>query len=175
MKTITMQFVGGDSILSHAIELKGSGPYSHVDIVMPPPYAESEMLFGSQADEIDRVPAGVWPRRPNYEVFDSVARIEIVVTDEEEEKFWDFLLAQQGKPYDNTAIAAFIVGRDWQDADAWFCSELVMAAICAAGVFVQHPLMVPCNKIDPNTAFAILSTWGTVSILKTDPKLAPPK
>ncbi len=33
--------------------------------------------------------------------------------------------SQIGKPYDYTALAGLYLHRDWQQDDAWFCSELV--------------------------------------------------
>lgn len=33
--------------------------------------------------------------------------------------------SQLGKPYDYTAIVGLGLHRDWQEDDAWFCSELV--------------------------------------------------
>lgn len=38
-----------------------------------------------------------------------------------------WLNAQVGKPYDWTALLSWVVRRDWQEDDAWFCSELVEA------------------------------------------------
>jgi uncharacterized protein YycO len=45
----------------------------------------------------------------------------------------DFVRAQIGKPYDNTGAMGITVERDWQEDDAWFCFELVAAALHAAG------------------------------------------
>ena len=42
-----------------------------------------------------------------------------------------WLRAQVGKPYDWTALLSWIVRRDWQEPDAWFCSELSEAFIGA--------------------------------------------
>lgn len=42
-------------------------------------------------------------------------------------------MSQVGKPYDWTAIAGFLVRRDWQKNDRWFCSELVAWAFQCAG------------------------------------------
>lgn len=44
-----------------------------------------------------------------------------------------FLLAQVGKPYDWTALAGIYLHRDWQQDDAWFCSELAAATAQAGG------------------------------------------
>lgn len=42
--------------------------------------------------------------------------------------------SQIGKPYDYTAILGLGLRRDWQEDDAWFCSELVAWAFQHAGV-----------------------------------------
>ena len=62
--------------------------------------------------------------------------------------------SQIGKPYDTTAITGLALRRDWQEADSWFCSELVAWAAQAAGaplfraeslyrVTPQHLWMLP--------------------------------
>ncbi|MDH0894341.1 MULTISPECIES: YiiX/YebB-like N1pC/P60 family cysteine hydrolase [unclassified Pseudomonas] len=62
--------------------------------------------------------------------------------------------SQIGKPYDWSAIAGIGMHRDWQEEDAWFCSELVAWAAAAAGeewfrcsalrrVLPQHLWMLP--------------------------------
>jgi uncharacterized protein YycO len=42
-------------------------------------------------------------------------------------------LSQVGKPYDLTALFGWLSGRDWQEEDKWFCSELVAWAFDQAG------------------------------------------
>lgn len=41
--------------------------------------------------------------------------------------------SQLGKPYDYTAIVGLGLRRDWQEDDAWFCSELVAWSFAQAG------------------------------------------
>jgi uncharacterized protein YycO len=41
--------------------------------------------------------------------------------------------SQIGKPYDYTAILGLGLRRDWQEDDAWFCSELVAWSMAQAG------------------------------------------
>lgn len=41
--------------------------------------------------------------------------------------------SQLGKPYDYTAVLGLGLHRDWQEDDAWFCSELVAWAFAQAG------------------------------------------
>lgn len=68
---------------------------------------------------------------------------------------------QIGKPYDYTAILGLGLHHDWQEDDAWFCSELVAWAFQQAGeplfraeclrrVTPQHLYMLPAL---PEVAF----------------------
>lgn len=70
----------------------------------------------------------------------------------------DAARSQIGKPYDWTAIAGLGLRRDWQEDDAWFCSELVAWAADQAGepwfrqealrrVTPQHIWMLPPERI----------------------------
>lgn len=45
----------------------------------------------------------------------------------------DAAAGQIGKPYDWTAILGLGLSRDWQNDDAWFCSELVAWSFDAGG------------------------------------------
>lgn len=71
--------------------------------------------------------------------------------------------AQIRKPYDYTALLGLALRRDWQAADAWFCSELVAWSFEAAGepllrsevvrrVTPQHLWMLPPLRDIPDLA-----------------------
>ncbi|MBF0568916.1 MAG: hypothetical protein HQK95_08640 [Nitrospirae bacterium] len=45
-----------------------------------------------------------------------------------------FIREQQGKGYDYQGLLDFLTNRDLHDPSKWFCSELVTAAILAAGI-----------------------------------------
>jgi len=47
--------------------------------------------------------------------------------------------SQIGKPYDLTALFGMLARRDWQEADAWFCSELVAWAFQQGGSPLFRP------------------------------------
>lgn len=47
--------------------------------------------------------------------------------------------SQVGKPYDLTALFGLLVRRDWQEADRWFCSELVAWAFAQGGSPLFRP------------------------------------
>ena len=71
---------------------------------------------------------------------------------------------QIGKPYDYTALIGLGLRRDWQEADSWFCSELVAWAFQHAGeplfraeclrrVTPQHLWMLAPAPPPPDPAF----------------------
>lgn len=77
--------------------------------------------------------------------------------DDESVEYWDICApkksiadavewakTQIGKPYDWRAITGFVTHRDWHDDRAWFCSELVEAAMDS----VHWPLLHDSNRYD---------------------------
>jgi uncharacterized protein YycO len=154
MGQIVMQFVGNNtSIGSKLIEWFSHSPYSHVDTVMP-----NGTLLGARSDKIMGVPPGVQIRPASYVLaeHDLITRVVIPCTDAQQKKYYQFVTSQIGKPYDKTAIFAFVVNRDWTEDDAWFCSELNSAGTMACGLF-KH-LSQPHNKIDPGDLFFLISS-----------------
>lgn len=102
-------------------------------------------------------------RDPSYvEGFD-ILRVEVPAPEEMRQKFYDFLLAQEGKPYDMTGILAFVLGRDWQEEDSWFCSELIAAALSACG-WLPNKLVVASNKITPPDLLLLVSALAPVKV-----------
>lgn len=148
---ITLQFIRGTDLGAKAIEWFGHGlSYSHVDTVMP-----DGRLYGARSDKVGGAPAGVQYRDPSYTQDAGKLHIVLNTTPEQDAAYYAFLLKQQGKPYDKLSIISFIIGRNWQDNDSWFCSELVAAALVKCGFF-PWPLAVTSNKIDPtDLIFAI--------------------
>jgi hypothetical protein len=150
MGTIVMQFVGNDSFGSRLIEWFDHGKYSHVDSVLP-----DGTLLGARNDVIEGIPSGVQIRPASYVAGDRILRVTIPCTANQEEVYYDFVRTQIGKPYDETAIAAFAVGRDWRAPDSWFCSELCAAATEESGLV--PPMIAPVNKIAPDDLLLVIS------------------
>ena len=64
------------------------------------------------------------------------ARLYLTIPLENEEAATAFLYAQLGKDYDSRAIFGWAgAGRDWHDEYAWFCFELIAAAIEAGSAY----------------------------------------
>ena len=150
MSAIVLQFVEGSGFGAALIKYYDHGLYSHVDSVLP-----DGTLLGARDDVIGSIPSGVQIRPANYVGSETVLRVTIPCTDAQEAAYYAFVRAQLGKPYDETSIAAFALGRDWRADDSWFCSELCAAGIEASGLV--SPLSAPANKIAPDDLLLVIS------------------
>lgn len=150
---ITLRFVTSDSPISFGIRAAEYGFWaSHVEALMP-----DGSLLGAHVE------GGVLARARDYDKgkFIQELYVEIPAEPVVVAAFHAFLRSQLGKPYDKEAILAFVARRDWQDPDAWFCSELQAAALSACGWFAS-PLATEFNHITPRDLLLIVS--GRVSI-----------
>jgi hypothetical protein len=154
---IRLQFVLGHALASAAIAWFSAGHFSHVDAVMP-----SGALLGSRSDGPGGTPKGVYARPAAYEPWKLVVQINVPCTKTQEKKFYAFLRAQVGKPYDHTAIFAFAVNRNWRDDDSWFCSELITAAMEKAKIVPE--LYLAANKVTPVACALVASAVGGVVV-----------
>jgi hypothetical protein len=158
MPDIVLQFSTQDTLGSRAIRLFQHGWATHVDAVMP----DGWLLGARHSDPgIDNtgliLKNGVAVRPPSYRKFRRTLVMTLSTSEQIEADFWAFLGLQIGKPYDTTAITAFIFSRDWREDDSWFCSELVMAALEKAG-FVQ-PLATTANRVTPEMLLFLCSAF----------------
>jgi hypothetical protein len=163
MGQIVMQFVGNHTSLgSKVIEWFSHSDYSHVDSVLP-----DGRLLGARSDKIMGIAPGVQIRPSIYVELehDLITRVNIPCTDQQEKLYYEFVKSQIGKPYDKTAIFAFIVDRDWTEPDSWFCSELNSAATMHCGLF-KH-LACPRNKIDPGDLIFLISSIVDIKGIKS--------
>ena len=122
---ITIRFVNHPGIFSRLCRFAQYGFWAdHCDAVL-----SDGSLLGSRF-----LDGGVRVRTADYDAggFDQEARIPLKADPIQTALFHGFLLQQVGKPYDSLAILAFIAERDWQAPDAWFCDELLAAALVAA-------------------------------------------
>lgn len=152
---IELQFSTTSGVSSALIRVFEHGWCSHVDVVLP-----DGRLLGARSDSIGGAPAGVQIRSAGYEDWSRIERVRLQTSPDMEKRFYDFLHAQIGKPYDRLAIVAFAVNRDWRERDQWFCSELVAAALEVCGWF-PLPLSNVANKITPSDGLLVVSPWRT--------------
>jgi hypothetical protein len=124
---ITWQLVRGIAHWNHIgswtspiIGWFGDGFYSHCDVLTP-----GGFLRGARSDVIRSIPAGVEDRPHFYETWARCTRFTINVTMDQYDRFWAYSDDQLHKPYDSHGlIETFVLGRQWRDDDAWWCSEM---------------------------------------------------
>lgn len=144
MNAIILQFVAGPGWESGAIEWFSQGVVSHVDCVL-----DNGNLLGARSDVVDGVPAGVQIRPGSYVNGEQTVRAVLPAPSEMINRFYELCRAEVGKPYDSSGlIANFVFGRNWREADSWWCSELQGAMLERCGWF-SSPLATPTNKLTP--------------------------
>lgn len=114
---IVLRFSARDTLGSRLIQTRTGCWASHVEIELP-----DGNCLGS------RYPRGV----DIYEPFSDYARLERHGY-EGSEAVINFVLSQRGKPYDRSAILGFVLNRDWQEDDSWYCSEVIERGNVLAG------------------------------------------
>jgi hypothetical protein len=156
---------------SEAIAWFSANPLSHVDQIVPDgiSWAREGWMLGARADALAGLPAGFRPRPPNYTTFSRWVIVSLPVTDRQYQRAWEFHEAQLGKPYDSTAIVAFLLSRDWRRDDSWMCSEeqtamCEHAEIMPAGEPAGRHLYFTPNKVTPAHFACLLSVLPGVAI-----------
>ncbi|HBW09163.1 MAG: hypothetical protein JL55_17730 [Pseudomonas sp. BICA1-14] len=126
MPTVRVLFTSRRHLGSLAIRLGTWSTWSHVDLVDDRGAAPE--LIGAVA------PSGVvrLPMAERLRLASQAALVEFSVRDRN--AVLDAAASQLGRPYDWLGVAGIALrGRDWQEDDCWFCSELVAWAFSAAG------------------------------------------
>ena len=114
----------GTSALSRLIRWRTWSEYSHAAWVFP-----DGSVIEAWKGGVTHAPSILAGHVPDTEVH----LFTLDLTADQRWAIQDFLIAQIGKPYDYTAILGLGLRRDWQEEDAWFCSELVAWAFQHAG------------------------------------------
>lgn len=153
MAELTLQFSARDSLSSTMIRDATHGAWSHVDAI-----TEDGQLLGARADVVGNIPAGVQVRPKDYLPFSATKVVSLATTDDVRARFWNFLTAQIGKPYDESAYAAFVLDRDWRKHNAWCCSEIDARALEVSG-FLRYPLAAAYNRVAPCDLLLVLSAF----------------
>ena len=154
--SIGLQFSRQPGLTSGLIAWRG-GRFSHVDAIL-----SDGRLLGARSDHVGGMPPGVQIRPAKYANWVEVYRVYLTTAPLPEHLFYEFLVHQLNKPYDKIGIFDFVFGvahdRNWRDESAWFCSELIVAALEYAGIIKR--LTLDAFKIDPGGASLITSAIG---------------
>lgn len=143
--------------------------HSHADVIWHGPRMHGGCegtRYGSRSDYLPE--PGVQFRGPHYARFTRDWRVLIPTTQVEEERFYEFLLAQEGKPYDTSGLfASFLFNRpDWRRDTMWWCSELTAAAKEHAGI---HRVISGVDRIAPNDDLLMSGAVSNAKLIKVIP------
>jgi hypothetical protein len=150
-------------------------PFSHCDFELP----DGTLLGASDSPKAPIISGnsrGVALRPSHYEDYGLRRRMQIKT--DKADAIIAFAMAQIGKPFDNSALYSFWSDaapgeRDWHNPDMWFCAELVVCSIEAAGFWSPVPAQWPKNRISPPDIFMMLlfdPRWINSATFWTDPK-----
>ena len=153
---LLIRFIQGVAWDSKLIEARTGAWCSHVEYI-PLYTTDPTLTLGAQ------LKGGVAWRSISDPVYAGLKRWEIwhvPCTQDVYDRFQAFMVAQIGKPYDWRAIAsiaAWWASSNWRNSDAWYCSELILAACEAAGLFTI-PTQLPVTHLDPGDAYLLITT-----------------
>lgn len=130
---IRIRFVTCNDWISDGIRLyEHDGWATHAEAVMP----DGSLLGAHLQGGVEIRPAGYDKATMTRELIVELKGIDstqVSAWNTAESRFYAFLQAQVGKPYDRTALVGLALDRDWHQADSWFCSELMAAALEECG------------------------------------------
>lgn len=128
------------NIISFLIRLVTWSKYSHCVII-----EDDEWVIDSTFSH-----GGVCRRsRKDVEIEYPVKKYaEYTVPDEK--AAMDFVRSQIGKPYDKGVFLSVLLHRNWESSSAWFCNELLEAAIIAGG---RIRFRDGLNRITPDISY----------------------
>ena len=152
---IKLRFVHHTDAISDAIDFGTYGLYSHVEALTPDgKYLGAHTDVGVQALPIDY----------DKGKFDRELLVDLDADDAMTAKFYHYLNAVVGEPYDFGAIAAFITHFDQRMKHHVICSALQTLALSPAPGCGWFPnwLSVPAHRISPRDLLLVLS--GRVAI-----------
>lgn len=127
IKPADLFFTTSNSFVSWFIRQRTWGEFSHVQIII----GEDEK--GSIVVSADG--EGVTCRNVREgELIHHAILTFPEMTEEQRKNVVDFCFSQIGKPYDFVGLGSFLLYKEMQNDDRWFCSELAYVAYKQAGI-----------------------------------------
>lgn len=132
----------GFSLMSRTIEFRTWSDDSHVSLIFPELDETIEAL--GRCGVVSHVGLDMY-HKPGTEI----DIYEVIATPSQVAEIYAFAKAQVGKKYDWGGVIGFVSRKDRDDAQKWFCSELVFAACLAGGVYllrrIESHRVAPCD------------------------------
>jgi len=132
IKPADLFFTTSGSFFSWAIRRRTWGKFSHVQII-------TRITEQGKIEVVSADSNGVWCRDAREEELEYFAVLTCPeITEEQRKNVLEFCFSQIGKPYDFVGLASFLLYKELQDDDRWFCSELAYIAYKQAGIRLQR-------------------------------------
>jgi hypothetical protein len=149
---IKLRFVHCKDPISDLILVQTGGLYSHVEAVTP-----DGKYLGAHSD------GGVLARPSDYDAgkFDRQLFLDLPADNVMALKFYSYLNACLGEPYDFGAIAGFVAHFDIHQKHRVICSALQTLALRGCWFFAT-PLSQEAHEISPRDLLLILSGRGVI-------------
>jgi hypothetical protein len=144
IKPADLFFTTSDSIFSWIVRQRTWGRFSHVQIITGVKEAEPLGPAGTKNDHpvvsvISADSNGVYWRDVDEEEWLHYSILTYPqMTEKERQDVCKFCFSQIGKPYDFMGLASFLLYKEFQNDDRWFCSELAYVAYKQAGIRLQR-------------------------------------
>lgn len=138
--TIMILFCNTSGVVAAGVRYMTRSKFCHVALEFNGKVIQANSIVGVHETTIDEL-------KKEYSTIESYE-----INHDINEKAYAFAKTQLGKPYDYLAIIAFLVDRDWQSRDKWFCSELVAYALKQSGVELFNP-KTKINQISPEDLY----------------------
>jgi uncharacterized protein YycO len=130
IKPADLFFTTSQNFISWAIRRRTWGKFSHVQIIVN---------VGETISVVSADSNGVFCRDVTEEEWGNYAILTCPeITEEERKNVVNFCLSQIGKPYDFVGLASFLLYKEMQSDNRWFCSEIAYIAYKQAGIRLQR-------------------------------------
>ena len=146
---IQLRFVTGAAVGSDLIRLYEDFPFSHVEAVTPEGTYLGALAVG-----------GVQARPSDYDRGTATSEKFVTLIDattDQGDKFYSYLKAKIGTPYDYEAIVGFAARANLHQPGHVICSALQTLALRACGYFPTR-LAVPAHEISPRDLGLLVSS-----------------
>jgi len=131
LNMVYLLFTTNEGWVAKTIRFMTRSEYSHVDFLFEKDCGVGYYALGSTVKKgvevvsiLDRIKGS-----SKYCVMEALGCEDVVR---------DSLISQIGKPYDWTAVFGYILRRNWNDDQAWFCSELISWGLKVTGLRISN-------------------------------------
>lgn len=127
---IDFVFYKGISLPSRLVRWKNNSEFSHVEVIV-----EGNETFGAFSKGVMHSKIDWHKKGTPYQIY------RIHVTEQQNNIFWEFMKAQEGKKYDWFGVFGYIDSSIKENKERWYCSELCYCGLLEAGIMLYNRIL----------------------------------